>query len=306
MSALRRDIRKTPVHTPRHSRRSSSHFVFTNASSKNTLIEASATAAHELTDGFDSSTTAFSRTESGVASLPKKKFGRTKSSLSIEPIGGERYWSEFNDDDSEEPYTILVKHRPSSDDGYDDGEDLTLSGFIHKGFASIGRKLRVIFGISPAFPTERDPLMRKIKTISSSETSSEIDVEASVLSSPTVGTPRYDTFSQPTTSRAPLSPIYLVFLSCSIIILVLTLILALNSSTRHKHKWRTGQFTLDIEVCGAVLTALLSASVGLVVFLRSHRRVSFLHQTLVWLAFGAVCIGGGVVLAMVGNREVGN
>ncbi|RPA95565.1 hypothetical protein L873DRAFT_1697432 [Choiromyces venosus 120613-1] len=305
LSALQRDIRKTPVHTPRHSRRSSSHMMFTNAASKTTSNGTSATIAHDFTDGFDSSTTVFSHTAPTI--LPKPKTNRSKSGLSsIEHIGGERYWSEFNDDeDSEEPYTILIKRGDTSDDEYED-EDISLSNFIRKSVISTGHKFQALFTTSLKRPGERKPLLRK-PSVPSSESSSEIDVEVGTFGTGTSSRAYYDTFSRSTTNNPSWSPAYVFCLGGAVVILVVTLVLAMNSSlARHKHKWRRGHFTLDLEVCGAVLTALSFASVGLFIFLKNRSRAGLTHQIFTWASFGAVCIGSGVVFAMVGNREVGN
>ncbi|CAZ79283.1 unnamed protein product [Tuber melanosporum] len=305
LSALQRDIRKTPVHTPRHSRRSSSHMMFTSAASKSTSNGTSAAMAHDFADGFDSSTTAFSHTAPTV--LPKAKSNRPKSGLSsIEHIGGERYWSEFNDDeDDEEPYTILIKRGDTSDDDCED-EDVSLSDFIRKSVFSTGHKFQALFTASPKHSGERKPLLRK-PSVPSSESSSEIDVEVGAFGTGASSRAHYNTFSRPATINTPLSPTYVFCLGGAVVILIVTLILAMNSSlARHKHKWRRGHFTLDLEVCGAVLTALSLASIGLFIFLKSRSRAGPTHQMFAWGSFGAVCIGSGVVLAMVGNREVGN
>ncbi|CUS14638.1 unnamed protein product [Tuber aestivum] len=305
LSALQRDIRKTPVHTPRHSRRSSSHMMFASAASKTTSNGTSATMAHDFTDGFDSSTTAFSHTAPTIS--PKAKSGRPKSGLSsIEHMGGERYWSEFNEDeDSEEPYTILIRRGDTSDDECEDG-DISLLDFMRKSVISTGHKLQALFTTSPKHPGERKPLLRK-PSVPSSESSSEIDVEVGSFGAGASSRPHYNTFSRPAADSTPLSPAYVLCLGSAVVTLVVTLILAMNSSlARHKHKWRRGHFTLDLEVCGAVLTALSFASVGLFIFLKSRSRVGPTHQLFAWGSFGAVCVGSGVVLAMVGNREVGN
>jgi len=275
--------------------------MFTSAASKTNSNGTSATMAHDFTDGFDSSTTAFSHTAPTV--LPRAK---SNNRSSIEHISGERYWSEFNDDeDSEEPYTILIKRGETSDDECED-EDISLSKFIRKSVTSTGHKFQALFTTSPKTPGERKPLLRKPST-PSSESSSEVDVEVGTFGAGGSSRTHYSTFSRPATNNAPLSPAYALCLGGAVVILIVTLVLAMNSSiARHKRKWRRGHFTLDLEVCGAVLTALSFASIGLFIFLKSRSRAGPTHQIFAWGSFGAVCVGSGVVLAMVGNREVGN
>lgn len=273
--------------------------MFTQASSKNTSI--GGTVIHDFADGgFDSSTTLIS---SHDPTFGRRKLNRSKSGLSeIESIGGERYWSEFNDatDNEEEPYTILVNHKASSDDGYDDN---TLGEFIKQGFVSVVTKARGFFTTSDEKSAERQPLLRK-----SSILSSDSDMEAGILtglSRPRDLRQRYTTFSQFEAARS-VGKAYICCLVGSIVILVLTVILALNSKLlSHKHKFRKGGFTLDMEVCGAVLTALAFAGTGLVMFMMRRQSAGVLHQVVVWLAFASVCIGSGVVFAIVGESEVG-
>lgn len=276
--------------------------------SKNTSSgETSTTAIHDFTDGdFDSSATLISRADTAPGSGLRsgRKFSRSKSGLSeIESIGGERYWSEFNDatDNEEEPYTILVNHKASSDDGY---EDYTLGEFIKRGFVSMGTRARKFFTIKDKKDTERQPLLRK-PSIASSESSGDIDMEAGILSSHRSAHRRYATFSQSGAVRS-VGKAYICCLAGSIALLVITVILALNSTLlSHKHKFRKGGFTLDIEVCGAVLTALAFAGTGLVMFMMRRQSAGVLHQAMVWLVFASVCIGSGVVFAIVGENEVG-
>lgn len=280
--------------------------MFAAPSSKNPSIGGtSTTAIHDLTDaGFDSSVTA---NESGPNSAFRggRKYNRTKSGLSeIESIGGERYWSEFNDatDNEEEPYTILVNHKVSSDDGF---EDDTLREFIRRGFLSMGIKIRNLVP-GRGKEGERQPLLRK-PSIASSESSGDIDVEAGMLLNGRSAHRRYTTLPQLDVSQSSAGIAYICCLTGSVAILVLTAILALNSTLLgRKHKFRKGAFALDLEVCGAVLTALILAGTGLVMFMMKRSRVGLLHQAIVWLTFASVCIGGGVVFAIVGESEVGS
>ncbi|RPB07035.1 hypothetical protein P167DRAFT_579693 [Morchella conica CCBAS932] len=302
VSALQKDIRKTPIHTPRHSRRSSAHLIF--APNSKAASVGGSTAAHDFTDGFDSSATAY-ESGSGTGYRNGRKYNRTKSGLSeIESIGGERYWSEFNDatDNEEEPYTIIVSRKASSDDGFDD--DDTLGEFIKKGFVSTGIKIQRFFIRSPETRAERRPLLRK-PSMTSSLSSGEVDVETGMLLSTRsahrrrAASSRFDV-SQSSTYRADI-----YCLAGSVFILSVTAILAMNSTIlSHKHKWRKRGFTVDIEVCSAVLVALIMAGTGLVMFLTKRLRVGVLYQAMVWLAFASVCIGSGVIFAIVGESEV--
>lgn len=270
--------------------------------------ETSSTAIHDFTDGdFDSSATLISRLENTPPGRNGRKFSRSKSGLSeIESIGGERYWSEFNDatDNEEEPYTILVNYKASSDDGY---EDYTLGEFVKRGFVSVGTKVRKFF-TKDGKAAERQPLLRK-PSIAVSDSSGDIDVEAGIMTNlpgHRDAHRRYTTFSQFEASR-PMGKGYICCLASSIAILIITTVLALNSTLlSHKHKFRKGGFTLDMEVCGAVLTALIFAGTGLVMFMTRRQTVGVLHQSLVWLVFACVCVGSGVVFAIVGENEVGS
>ncbi|KAL7274880.1 hypothetical protein RUND412_002195 [Rhizina undulata] len=304
LHALNKDIRKTPLSTPRHSRRSSSHLIFSSASSNLSTGATSVIATHDSTDAMESSATLIGETDySSSSGLKKKSLRKLKRSHSgAEAVTGERYWSEYNDDeDNEEPYTILIHPSKAPDN---DVQDQSLSEFIKNGVSSSLRSMRDLFRSSTE-TRERTPLLRT--STASSDLSSDIDLEARARANGTISGINYSTFTNPVTPQVVSSSVHLVFVFASIASLVTTAVLATNSSLmNHKHKLGSGILAIDLEVFSGVLVSLILSGFGLAMFVMANPRVGFVHKAVVWVTFVSVCIGSGALLAMVGSSEVGS
>ncbi|KAI5784698.1 VTC domain-containing protein [Geopyxis carbonaria] len=305
LRALDKDIRKTPINGSRqHSRRSSTYFVVSNSSSKNSSTVAGHTSSQTLTPG--TSDGAVMEISSLIAARKKKQRKMKTRRTMIESISGEHYWNEFgdgSDDDQEEPYTVLVA--PSitgSDDGY---TDKSLTDFVVNPITRVFSRFRTVFGDKPRRTDENSPLVDRPE-IDDSESSSDDDLVPGGIKHSRY---KYGTYSEPLVNHHSVYKAgHLGFFLVSFLVLLITSILALNGSLerrrRHHHRDPGQHLVLDLGVVTGVMVSLVFAVIGITVFLMGRFRASWLHTILIWFMFGVICVGSGAVFALVGRTEV--
>lgn len=269
-------------------------------------------------------------TSDGAMAAGRKKRKRSSRSTvrEVKPLTNESYWNEFDDDDREEPYTVLV--RPSTAGSLDDDDDQqSLSAFM---FGPIARLFaRTAHGGRRRASDEFPPLMGSDQTEADSE--SESDTEAGGRGRGAVPPPPppsrrlptasdYATFSRPVgavaAAAAAVGAHHLVFLAIASVLVVATGVLALSealtggggglngSLQSQRLRQHIGEHVvIDLGVFVGVLASLALAAVGLMVFLvrGASRRASLLHRAYVWTTFVVVCAGSGAILTMVATTE---
>ncbi|KAF8422105.1 hypothetical protein EV426DRAFT_186303 [Tirmania nivea] len=284
LPALSRDIRKTPPSPLRHSRQPSSTTI-PHASSGPSVTS---TAAFDYTDAeLDSSGTLVTPPNeyTDSQSIGKKKslsWGRqSKPPHSIENswLGGERYWSEFNDDNDDEPYTILIHPQPV---------DSEPTGFWGK----FSEDLKRFFDFhEETGPNERTSLL--------APDFSDEDVEAAHGEAW-----RYATFAsqQGQASEKLLFREYCLFLAASVLILSIAGAWAFT----HSPKKREGQnMSTSVTETFAVFGAAVLAGYAVSLFIARRTQVSMLHKSIVLGLFCLICLVGSLILSIVYNNWLG-
>ncbi|KAF8544043.1 hypothetical protein BDD12DRAFT_132950 [Trichophaea hybrida] len=222
LPALKKDIRKTPNTRPTASRRSSSRIIFSSPSSKtsSTCATGSGLAEHFSTPG----------TSDGALDARKKR-KRKNVKREIKPLSNEWYWNEFDDDDDrEEPYTVLV--RPSTANSTDDPSEQSLSAFILSPISKLFSRARN----NKAHPREYSPLLGE-HTEQDSESESEVEDGIRRM----MGRYQdYATFGHVGDRQNVYSAKHVGFLVVSFLMLVITGAIAVGESlsghkNRHKH-----------------------------------------------------------------------
>jgi len=269
------------------SRRNSSRIIFSSSSSKtsSTCAIGSGLADHFSTPG----------TSDGALDARKKR-KRKIVKREIKPLSNEWYWNEFDDDDDrEEPYTVLV--RPSTANSTDDPSEQSLSAFI---LSSIPKLF--CCAQNKAHPREYSPLLGE-----HTEPDSESDSEVEVGNGRMMGHYQdYATFGHVDDSQNVYSASHVGFLVVSFLMLVITGAIAVGESlSGHKHRYKNigKNIVIDLSVFVGVLVSLISGTVGLTIFLVRGSRASWLHRFYVWTTFVVVCAGSGAILTMVATTE---
>ncbi|KAF8474911.1 VTC domain-containing protein [Kalaharituber pfeilii] len=269
LPALSKDIRKTPSRPLRHSRQASTTTIPRISSGPSV----SSTVAVEQTDAsMESSKTLFTPTyemngfftpTSTKRSLSWDKQTKIPRSIESSWLGGERYWSEFNDENEDEPYTILIQ--PQSP------ETRASVG----PFGKITQSLKRLFGFDDNLEDEtadqRRPLMNDLANDSSDE-----DIE----------TPRsqtwassYSTFqSQEDESRErQLLRSYCFCFAASILIVLISGSWAFTHSPK-KHEGPS--FSTVLVETIAVFCAAVLAGYAVTLFVARKVRVNLLHNAM--------------------------
>lgn len=320
---MNKDIRKTPSTRPATSRRNSSRVVFSGPSSKSSSIGAVGSMSG-LADQFSTPATS-----DGAMAAGRKKRKRTSRNTmrEVKPLANESYWNEFDDDDREEPYTVLV--RPSTAGSLDDGDDeqQSLSAFMLGPIARLFA--RTVHGGRRRASDEFPPLlMGGDQTEADSESESDTEAGGRGSGSAAAPPPRrlpaagdYATFSRPVgavaAAAAAVGAHHLVFLAIASVLVVVTGVLALGEAlaggdgldgsrqSQRLHQHIGEHIAINLGVFVGVLASLALAAIGLMVFLvrGASRRASLLHRAYVWTTFVVVCAGSGAILTMVATTE---
>jgi len=212
-----------------------------------------------------------------------------------------RYWNEFDDEERETPYTILV--RPSSSSSMDDGTDSLCAYIAHPVIKAVSR-LKNLGRKKSHVSREHSPLLRE-PVGPDDETDSE--TEADGLS----GFQDYSTFKthHPSTgSRAAYKAGHLGLLALSTLMLLITGALAIGESLsghKRRRKHISKHIVVDLSVFVGVLVCVFSGMIGLTVFVAGGSRASWRHRVAVWTTFAMVCTGCGVILTVVSRDIVG-
>lgn len=209
-------------------------------------------------------------------SLSWSKQSRPPRSIEQSWLGGERYWSEFNDEADDEPYTILIHPQPS------DSEPRGC-------FGRFSQDLKQFFGFhDDAHPSERTPLMPDFAHDSSDE-----DVE--------VGRGdawQYATFAsqQEQVRDRKLVRGYCLFFTISILILSAAGAWAFT----HSPKKREGlNMKTSVTETIAVFTAAVLAGYAVSLFVARKSQVGIIHKSVVLGLFCLICLVGSVILTNV-------
>jgi len=218
-------------------------------------------------------------------SIGKKKvlsWGKqSKPPRSIEHswLGGERYWSEFNDENDDEPYTILIHPQPA------DGEP---TGCLGK----FSEDLKRFFNFDEeAGPSERTPLI--------APNFRGGDVEAAHSEAW-----RYATFTsqQDQARERKLFRGYCLFFAASVLILSAAGAWAFT----HSPKKREGpNMSTSATETVAVFGAAVLAGYAVSLFVARKAQVSMLHKSIVLGLFCLICLVGSLVLSIVYNNWLG-
>jgi len=229
---------------------------------------------------------------------------RRKKRRASRPHGGpaavSRYWSEFDDEEREAPYTILV--RPSSSSSME-GEDDTLSAYIASPVLKAVSRLKNL-GRKSHIPREHSPLLRE-SVGPDSETDSETEVGG------LNGFQGYSTFKTPhpsTGNRAAYRAGHLGLLAFSTLMLLVTGALAIGESlSGHKRRRKniSKHIVVDLSVFAGALVCVISGMIGLTIFVAGGSRVSLQHRIAVWTTFVLVCTGCGAILTVASRDIVG-
>ncbi|KAF8458943.1 VTC domain-containing protein [Terfezia claveryi] len=281
LPALSRDIRKTPPRPLRHSRQPSS-ITIPHASSGPSVTS---TAAFDYTDAeLDSSGTLVTPPNEYTdnQSIGKKKSlswrNQRKPPHSIEHswLGGERYWSEFNDENDDEPYTILIHPQPA---------DSEPTGCLGK----FSEDLKRFFNFhEETGPNERTSLL--------APDFSDDDVEAAHGEAW-----RYATFAsqQEQLRERRLFRGYCLFFAASILILTAAGAWAFT----HSPKKREGQnMNTSVTETLAVFGAAVLAGYAVSLFIARKSQVSMFHKSIVLGLFCLICLVGSLILSIVYNN----
>lgn len=227
-----------------------------------------------------------------------QKERRRKPRNEIKSLGNKRYWNEFDDEDTPEPYTILVRPSTPNADGEME-EDSTLSEFLCSPIAEVfsrlcGRREKA------RHSDEYTPLIGRLDSDSETETDARVR--------PLPNHSDYDTFGGPVVRRETneYSGSHMIFLAISFFMLIVTGSIAVGESlSGHKHKHRNfGKLVvIDLSVFVGILISLISGVIGVTIFLVGRTRASWLHRVTVWGVFAGMCAGCGVILT-VASRDI--
>lgn len=285
LPALSRDIRKTPPRPLRHSRQPSS-ITIPHASSGPSVTS---TAAFDYTDAeLDSSGTLVTPpneyTDSQSIGKRKKSltWGKHRKPLrSIEHswLGGERYWSEFNDENDDEPYTILIHPQPA---------DSEPTGCLGK----FSEDLKRFFNFhEETGPNERTPLLAPGFSYGDVEAAhGEVWHYASFAS------------QQEQVRERKLFKGYCLFFTTSVLILSA----AGTWAFTHSPKKREGpNMSTSVTETVAVFGAAVLAGYAVSLFVARKTRVSMLHKSIVLGLFCLICLVGSLILSVVYNNWLG-
>jgi hypothetical protein len=229
---------------------------------------------------------------------------RRKKRRTSRPHGGpaavNRYWSEFDDEEREAPYTILV--RPSSSSSMED-EDDTLAAYIAYPVRKAVSRLKNLGRKKSHVPCEHSPLLGE-SVGPDTETDSDTEMGGS-------GFQGYSTFktSHPSTgNRTAYKAGHLGLLAFSTLMLLVTGALAIGESlSGHKRQRKNigKHIVVDLSVFAGTLVCVISGMIGLTIFVAGGSRASLQHRIAVWTTFALVCTGCGAILAVASRDIVG-
>ena len=231
-------------------------------------------------------------TANGTGSSMKKlnwgKHTKSNSRAADQPwLGGERYWSEFNDED-DEPYTIVIHHGSGSESG----EPV---GFL----AKLSESLKRVFNAEDKCePEERRPLLPDpICSYASS------DEEGSTRARTRAWTEAQDNTIAVQRKKDALRE-KMIFRGYCLSFAVSIMVLSVTGGWAFTHKpskhgpaFRTGL----AETVG-VFAAAVFAGYAVSLFIARKERVGTLHKVVVMGLFCGICLMGSVVLSVVYNN----
>lgn len=294
--ALSKDIRKTPDYSLSVNARTSKS-LYPHASSSGPSN--GSTIAVEQTDAtHDSSMTLVTKglhLNGGIKNSDKSLTWANQPKLTGDMnnawLGGERYWSEFNnEDDEDEPYTILI--HPSSE--YDEDEPTGM-------FGRMSKHLQKVFGYDddePKNPSEDSPLLMR-----SNVNTSDDDLESG-MSIRRQSTSRYHAIAiaakehkmQQRQHERMLFRGYCLSFAISIIILAGAAgwVLTRNPNKRGPNS----EVGTGVGETLAVFLAAVFAAYGVTLFVARKDRLNFLHKATVIGLFVLICLSGSLVLSL--------
>jgi hypothetical protein len=219
----------------------------------------------------------------------------------IKPVSNGRYWNEFDDEDNEEPYTILI--RPSSSHSYDDPTEQSLTAYMLSPIMKAFSFIRNSFGKKDRKTHEQSPLLGRFH---GADTDSDCEHDFDVASVSNYH--NYDTFEATAGRGTAYDAGHMGLLAVSFLMLMVSGALAIGESLsghKRKHKHIGKLLVVDLSVFVGVLVCLIAGMLGLTLFLMGTARVSWLHRLTVWAIFATACIGCGIILTMTSRDIVG-
>ena len=212
-------------------------------------------------------------------SLSRGKQNKPPRSIEHSWLGGERYWSEFNDENDDEPYTILIHPQPV---------DSEPTGCLGR----FSEDLKRFFNFhEEAGPNERTSLL--------SPNSLDEDVEAAHGEAL-----RYATFTsqQEQVRERKLFRGYCLLFAVSVLILSTAGAWAFT----HSPKKREGSdMSTSVTETVAVFGAAVLAGYAVSLFVARKVQVSMLHKSIVLGLFCLICLVGSLILSIVYNNWLG-
>lgn len=283
LPALSKDIRKTPPRPLKHSRQPSANTIHHNSSGPSI----SSTAVVDFTDAsLESSGTLVTPPGEYTdfnGTLKKKKVltwsKQSKPSDTIEEswLGGERYWSEFNDENDEEPFTILIHPQPAETEA---------PGCLGR----LSENLKRFFNFDDdVHPNERTPLI-----LGHSSTLSDEEACGNTAWRLTTTWVQQEQARERKLFRG-----YCFFFVVSVLILSTAGMWAFTHSPRK----RDGpDMSSSITETVAVFAAAVLAGYAVSLFVARKERVSTLHKSIVLGLFCLICLVGSLILSVVYNN----
>ena len=324
---LSRDIRKVPPVKPKRRRRNGS-----SSAGESVPPSSARSSSGGPYDSIFSSTKGQSSTTSAMTSAPNTTepnspdssrfaFGEQKPPKPkkhvrlpppLRPVTIDRYWNEFDDgsevgDDTS--YAIYVNPEEPS--------DFPGTKTVSRAFSALYKRLRtvkrhIISWIPSSSPgskeREREPLLASHRAVPDLEDSSDSDakVRASGKSLRRNGGLRAGSSHRSGSSvrhrklrdsrETMIFGTYVTAFLFSYVMLTMSAILKWTG--RHK-----ARFEVDTGVTIGVTIAMFCGIGGVGLMLSRRDRLSSLHRVAVVLAFCIVCVGGGYLLALVGNTN---
>ena len=290
-------------------------------SPNSTRTQKSSTSATSLGEGPSSSNCLAPPTESSATSVPdmlespplsafkKKRYQYKRHPLSVQinqvpKPQQQRYWNEFDDGDEgseEEVYTLFVN--PNNNSAFPGAASISkIVASISNGAVSSVHIIKSWLGSEPkAAPNEQDPLLTGCHPRSlSGEYDSDLEDELtpdSIIRDPQR---RYSTFPNSPHARARQSRETLLFRFCVASFLASYVVLAIAAILTSTGR-RKSFLAVRVGVLLGVVWSLIFAVVGVGTTIARTKKLDWMHRATVILVVAIVCVGNGIVLAILGS-----